>query len=63
MDSKIKRFFNKGKGSGKSSGNPVRPKPEEYINQRLTASDENEYVAPFSVIYLDLPLVYNLWLT
>ena len=78
MDSRIKRFFNKGKGNGKSSGNqgsandtthldprgnPVRSKAEEHINQSPTVSEKNQYVASFPVVYHDLPLVYSLWLT
>ncbi|MCJ1277339.1 hypothetical protein MMC21_005151 [Puttea exsequens] len=57
MDSRIKRFFNKGKGNGKSSGNqgsandtthldprgnPVRSKAEEHINQSPTVSEKNQ---------------------
>ena len=69
MDSRLMRFIDKGKRNGKRSGNhgakdrphpnargdPVRSRTEGIqINQSLTASEENRYVATFPLVYLDL---------
>ena len=72
MNASMKRFFSKGRGKDRGSGNhgPANDPPlldsrgdsvqshtEEHINQSSTASGDNKYVAPSPFLYLDLSLV------